>query len=70
MNPILQKMNSNPNQSMIKNLLKGNPDAVFKDMISNNPQFADFVNKNRGKSAEQIAKEYGVDISALNRLMK
>lgn len=53
----LQMLNS------IKALANGNPQAMFNQMLNTNPQFAKFVNENRGLSPEQIAKNYGVDLS-------
>lgn len=36
-------------------------DAMFKQMQETNPQFAKFVEDNKGKSMEQIAKENGLN---------
>ncbi len=50
----------------IKNMLEGkNTDEVFDDMMKNNPQFRQFVESNRGKSPEQIARENGIDPTIL-----
>ena len=50
----------------IKNMLEGkNPDAVFDEMMQNNPDFRKFVESNRGKSPEQIARENGIDPTIL-----
>ena len=46
----------------IKNMLEGkNTDEVFDDMMKNNPQFRQFVEANKGKSVEQIARENGIN---------
>lgn len=46
----------------IKNMLEGkNADEVFNDMMKNNPQFRQFIEANKGKSVEQIAKENGIN---------
>lgn len=48
--------------SHIKSLLKGgNKQTVFNDMMSNNPQFAQFVKNCEGKSIEQICADYGIN---------
>lgn len=72
MNPILsmlQRSNSGNLLSQIvqiKNMLEGkNTDEVFDDMMKNNPQFRQFVESNRGKSPEQIARENGIDPTIL-----
>ena len=68
MNPILQML-QNPKQQnvlsqiqQIKNLINGkNPDDLYNQLYANNPQFRDFVNNNKGKSPDQIARENGID---------
>ncbi len=52
------------------NAVKGNPQGVFDNLMQTNPQFRKFINDNQGKSVEQIAQNYGVDLNALNNLMK
>lgn len=50
----------------IKNMLDGkNPDAVFSELMKNNPQFRNFIESNRGKSPEDIARENGIDPTIL-----
>ena len=34
-----------------------------------NPQFAEFVRKNQGKTPEQIATEYGIDYGIVRKFM-
>lgn len=41
------------------------PEAVFAALMGSNPQFRQFVEQNRGKTPEQIAREHGIDFSAL-----
>lgn len=71
MNPILSMLqNSNGNLlsqiAQIKNMLDGkNPDAVFNELMKNNPQFRNFIESNRGKSPEDIARENGIDPTIL-----
>lgn len=71
-NPILQTLNKQNNVinqiTDLKNMMNGNPGAMYERMMQTNPQFADFVKSNRGKSAEQIAQDYGIDPSILNLL--
>lgn len=46
----------------IKNMLEGkNADELYNNMLQNNPQFKAFVEQNKGKSIEQIAKENGIN---------
>ncbi len=62
---LFPKNQQNPLQMLnnIKALANGNPQAMFNQMLNTNPQFAKFVNENKGLSPEQIAKNYGVDLS-------
>ena len=75
-NPIMAAMNRGSNNPMaqiagIKQMLQGkNPDAVFNMMMQNNPQFAQFVQANRGKSPADIAKAYGIDMEQVRELMR
>lgn len=71
MNPILQNLQSSQGNllsriSQIKTMFEGrNADEIYADMIKNNQQFRSFVEQNKGKTAEQIAEEYGINLSLL-----
>ena len=67
---LFPKNQQNPLQMLndIKALANGNPQAMFNQMLNTNPQFAKFVNENKGLSPEQIAKNYGVDLSQVEGL--
>ena len=50
----------------LSNFMNGkNPQFVYNMLIQSNPQFASFVNQNRGKTIEQIAGEYGIDFNTI-----
>lgn len=49
--------------SLLNAMRNGNPGAVAQQMMESNPQFRRFVEQNRGKSPEQVAKEHGVDLN-------
>ena len=51
--------------SAIKQMAGGNPEAFAQRLMQNNPQFADFVRQNQGKTLQQIATENGIDPSIL-----
>ena len=76
MNPIIRQMMGNNANGMLaramqaKQMLGGNPDAMFRQMMQNNPQFAQFVQENQGRTPEQIAQAYGIDVGMLNQLMR
>lgn len=70
-NPILSKLNNGNNMLGLLGALKnGNPDAIFNQMMQSNPQFANFVKTNQGKSPEQIARENGIDLGMLNQFLR
>lgn len=74
MNPIAQALDGNGRgnntMQLVQMLRAGNPQAMFNQMMQNNPQFAQFVNDNRGKSVDQIARDYGVDLSAIKQFVR
>jgi len=55
--------------SMFKNLINKKPQDVFSYLIQNNPQFKDFVDKNKDKTIEDIALDYDIDISMLKQFL-
>lgn len=78
MNPLVTSMEPTGNirQMMqmvgsIKQMMSGqNPDVVMKLFAQKNPQFAQFVKDNQGKSPEQIAKDYGLDWNMVQSFLK
>ena len=73
-NPILQMVHGTGQQGQQMNLLsllkyRNNPGAIFNDMINKNQQFRQFVEANKGKSAEQIARENNIDVNLLRQFM-
>lgn len=71
MNPILQAMIGKSSNNLLNQLASvKNPNAMFNQLMNTNPQFRQFVDANRNKSPEQIAQDYGVDISQLKGLMR
>ena len=39
-------------------------------MMGANPQFAAFVNRNKGEGPEQIARENGIDFNMVQKMFK
>ena len=78
MNPLMASMGpmNNMRQMMqmvngIKQMMNGqNPDAVMKLFAQKNPQFAQFLRDNQGKSPQQIAQEYGLDWNMVQGFLK
>lgn len=77
MNPLMMAMQgaSAPANKMgqVANLMKmlqsGNPEQAFQQMMQNNPQFRQFVEANKGKTPEQVARENGIDLSQFKNMM-
>ena len=55
----------------VRRMLNGQgPEVLFNRMMQNNPAFAQFVQENRGKSPEQLAQEYGIDLRQIMQAFK
>ena len=78
MNPLMASMGpmNNMRQMMqmvngIKQMMNGqNPDTVVKLFSQKNPQFAQFLRDNQGKSPQQIAQDYGIDWNMVQNFLK
>ena len=78
MNPLMASMGpmNNMRKMMqmvngIKQMMKGQkPDTVMKLFAQKNPQFAQFLRDNQGKSPQQIAQEYGLDWNMVQGFLK
>lgn len=53
---------------MIKSM--GNPQLLFQNLMSQNPQFKQFVDANKNKSVDQIAQENGIDLTQIRNMFK
>ena len=53
----------------IRDLMSGNPQAVFDNLMRSNPRFAEFVRQNQGKTPEQIAAENNIDMDQIRSLL-
>lgn len=49
--------------SLLDAMRTGDPAALAQQMMQSNPQFRQFVEQNKGKSPDQIAREHGFDLS-------
>ena len=78
MNPLMASMGpmNNMRQMMqmvngIKQMMNGqNPDAVMRLFSQKNPQFAQFLRDNQGKTPQQIAQDYGLDWNMVQGFLK
>lgn len=77
MNPLMiamQGANSPMNKmgqvaNVLKMLRSGNPEQIAQQMMQSNPQFRQFVEQNKGKTPEQVAREHGIDLSQFKSMM-
>ena len=66
-NPLLQAMMGN---NQILNLLKSkNPEQIAMELLQNNRDFKNFMEANKNKTPEQVAKEHGLDLEALKKML-
>lgn len=77
MNPLFNQTTGGPqgNQQAesvraLMRMLRGNdPKSVTQLMAQKNPQFAAFMKACQGKTPEQIASEYGVDLTQFKDIL-
>ena len=78
MNPLMASMGPMNNMRQIMQMVNGikqmmngqNPDTVMKLFAQKNPQFAQFLRDNQGKSPQQIAQDYGLDWNMIHGFLK
>lgn len=76
-NPILQAIRRNrPQNQTISKLqeLKGlmtnkNPNDVYNYLMQTDPRFKQFINDTKGKSLEDIALDYDIDVNLVKQFM-
>ena len=57
-------------KQMVSMIRGQDPRQVAQLMAQKNPQFAEFMRQNQGKSPEQIAADYGIDMNLVRELMR
>ena len=65
MNPLMMAMGGQNVASVMQMLRSGNPEQIAQNMLSNNPQFRQFIEMNKGKTPEQVAREHGIDLPGM-----
>lgn len=77
MNPLMMAMQgaNNPMVKMgqvanvMKMLRSGNPEQIAQQMMQSNPHFRQFIEQNKGKTPDQVAREHGLDLSQFKSMM-
>lgn len=77
MNPLMQSFGNNSAIQNFKNIFgiakmikSGNPEQIAMNLMQRNPQFKQFVEENKGKTPEQVARENGIDFNQIMGMMK
>ena len=78
MNPLMQMMGmQTPRQNGVSDIMQiarmlksGNPEQIAQNLMQRNPEFRLFVESNRGKTPEQVARENGIDFGQIAGMMR
>lgn len=74
MNPLMQMMGGAPSAAtggvgnlgrVMQMLRSGNPEQIAQNLMQSNPQFRAFMEANKGKSPDQVAREHGMDMNKI-----
>lgn len=76
-NPILQAIKGNRPQNQtinrlqeLKSLMSSkNPNDVYNYLMQSDPRFKQFINDTKGKSLEDIALDYDIDVNLVKQFM-
>lgn len=49
---------------------RGNPSALFNQLMRTNPSFVQFCNENKGKTPEQAFRDYGLDFEQVKGMLR
>ena len=55
---------------MLRQMLGNDPGSMIQALMRANPDFARFVEENRGKTPEQAFRDNGIDISQVRQLLR
>lgn len=69
MNPLLGNTQNNRIAGLMRMLRGKNPQQIAMNMMQQNPQFRQFVEANKGKTPEQVAREHGIDLAQIMKQM-
>ena len=53
----------------LRSMLQGDTSALVSSLAQSNPQFAQFVAQNQGRTPEEAFKAYGYDFSQVMRIL-
>lgn len=74
MNPMMKQLSNSNNilhdANIMRSLASGRIDHALIQKVENMPQYRDFLARNKGKTPEQIASEYGINMNDVMRFLK
>ena len=59
--PQAPQMQLKAQMAQLRSMMQGDPSALISNLAQNNPQFAQFLAQNRGRTPEEAFKAYGYD---------
>lgn len=54
---------------MLRQMMQGDPSPVIDNLARTNPQFAQFLQQNQGRTPQEAFKAYGYDFDEVVRLI-
>ncbi len=67
--PQAPQMELRARMSQLRSMMQGDPSPVLSNLARTNPQFAQFMAQNQGKTPEEAFKAYGYDFGEVSRLI-
>ena len=55
--------------AQLRSMMQGDPSALISNLVQTNPQFAQFVQQNQGRTPQEAFKAYGYDFDEVARLI-
>lgn len=55
--------------AQLRSMMQGDPSAVISNLAATNPQFAQFVRQNQGRTPQEAFSAYGYDFDEVARLI-
>lgn len=55
--------------AQLRSMMQGDPSALIANLTKNNPQFAQFVAQNRGRTPQEAFRAYGYDFDEVSRII-
>lgn len=55
--------------SMLRSMMQGDPSSIISNLAQTNPQFARFLEENKGRTPEEAFRAYGYDLSQVTSII-